>query len=260
MEKLHKRLDFAKIAAVNAGNLLLEHFGKITAFEHKGVVNLVTEADKASEKLIIDQIAENFPEDLILAEETGDHPGDSDFKWIIDPLDGTTNFIHTYPVFCVSIGIEFNLSAAAGVVYCPVSKELFFAEKGHGAFLNNRQIAVSKVEKLSSALLATGFPYYRREQADRLIEKVKRAIMNAHGIRRSGVASYDLCCVASGRIDGFWEEGLKPWDIAAGSLIIMEAGGALSDFSKDEFSVYGNEILASNGIIHAELARVMFDR
>lgn len=256
--KVSGRLDAAKRIAAEAGGLLMKYYGKIKEFEHKGEIDLLTAADKESENFIVGKIKAEFPGDAIVAEESGGFDGESGFKWIVDPLDGTTNFVHSYPVFCVSIGIEKDRDMAAGVVFCPTLRETFYAERGAGAFLNGVRINVSPVKSVSRSLVATGFPYNRREIVDGLLSRVRGVIMNAHGFRRSGVASFDLCCVAAGRIDGFWEEGLKPWDVAAGSLIIKEAGGLVTNFSLGEFSIYGNEILATNGCIHEELSAVLF--
>ncbi|MBM4386676.1 MAG: inositol monophosphatase [Deltaproteobacteria bacterium] len=255
-----ERLEAAKKIAEEAGGLLMNYYGKIREFEHKGEIDFLTIADMESEKFIVNRIKTLFPEDAVVAEENGGFDGTSGFKWIIDPLDGTTNFLHSYPLFCVSIGIEKEGEVIDGVVFCPTMREMFYAEKGKGGFLNGGKIAVSAVESVSNSLVATGFPYNRRELVDGLLAKLRGVIMNAHGMRRSGVASFDLCSVASGRVDGFWEEGLKPWDVAAGSLIINEAGGRITDFSLGGFSIYGNEILASNGMIHEEFARVLFGK
>ncbi len=256
-------------AARAAGEVLRGGFGRCHRYELKSSrVDLVTDYDRRSEEEIVRVIQRAFPDHAILSEERaqaqeqeqeGTGPSssaESEFKWIIDPLDGTTNYAHGYPLFAVSIALERAGELLLGVVYNPVLEELFLAVRGRGATLNGRPIRVSQTERLSQALLATGFPY-ELERVGLNLEFFRRFIYRAQAIRRDGAAAPDLCYVACGRFDGFWELDLKAWDIAAGVLIVKEAGGRVSDFSGDELDLYGNEILASNGLIHEEMVQVL---
>ncbi len=219
--------DFTKVAidaALKAGQLLKERLGSAQEIKHKGAIDLVTQADLESEKLIVNLIQQNFPDHDFLAEEGSQKKAQSNYLWLIDPLDGTTNFAHAIPIFAVSIALEFKKELIIGVVYNPNSDELFVAVKGKGAHLNDKKITASKTGDLNHSVLATGFPYYIREKPGLLFEYFKNFRLAAQGIRRCGSAALDLCNVACGRLDGFWEEGLKPWDMAAGSLIVKEAG------------------------------------
>lgn len=248
--------DYLKLAceaAKKAGDLQIEKLGEVRKIEYKGEINLVTEVDKACEKLIIDQISSQFPDHDILAEEGGGQRKDSDYKWIIDPLDGTTNYAHAYPLFCVSIGLEYKGEIVAAAVYEPNLKEMFLAEKNGGSECNGRKIQVSDTSKLIQSLLVTGFSYNFKETRKNNFNHFKEMMTVSQAVRRDGVAAIDLCYVACGRYDGFWELNLFPWDVAAGSLILKEAGGQISDFSGDTFSVYGKEILATNKKIHKEM-------
>jgi myo-inositol-1(or 4)-monophosphatase len=219
---------------------------------------LVTSVDRAAERGIVEILLSEFPEHSILAEEATEIPGKTkEYRWIIDPLDGTTNFTHGYPQVSVSIAVEFCGQIIVGLVYDPLRHECFRAIKGQGATLNGASIRTSVVTELDKALLATGFPYDRRENTDFYLSFFRGFLPRCQGIRRAGSAALDLCYVASGRLDGFWELKLKPWDIAAGSLIVAEAGGSLSDFSGNKFSIWGNETLASNGSIHNEMVQVI---
>lgn len=244
-------------AARTAGSILLKHLGQPLDVEFKGDVDLVTKVDRLSEEAIVMIIRNAYPEHQILAEEGTTQEGDSKYRWIIDPLDGTTNFAHSFPCFAVSIGLEAAGKMVAGVVYDPVRNECFTAIDGSGAYLNGNQISVSSVDNLNRALLATGFPYDRREHPDNYLALFRKFMMKAQEIRRPGSASIDLCYLASGRLDGFWECKLKPWDVAAAVVIVREAGGKLSDFNGNEYSIYGNETLASNGRIHDEMMEVI---
>ena len=217
------------------------------------MIDLVTEADLASEREIISIVRAAFPDHGILAEESGETGAPSSARWIIDPLDGTTNFAHGLGNFSVSIAFALEGELQVGVVYNPVSGELFEAEAGAGAFLNGRKIAVSRQDHLEDSLLATGFPYTIRETLSPLVERFSLVLGAAQGVRRLGSAALDLCFVACGRFDGFWEEHLKPWDTAAGTLILREAGGIVTDFSNSPFEVRMQEILATNGRIHGEM-------
>jgi len=254
-------LNFAIQTARDAGRLLAERFGRSLQISNKSELDLVTESDFASEHLIIDRIKTYHPRHAILAEESGasepaDRDTQSDWRWIIDPLDGTTNYAHGYPCFCVSIGLEYKGRIELGVVYDPVREEMFTAARGEGAALNDKRISVSPIPNLASALLCTGFPYDVRERGE-FARHFANFIMNAQGVRRDGAAALDLAYVAAGRFDGFWEEGLKPWDVAAGALIIEEAGGRVSDYLGDPLDIFRPPILASNGLIHEQMMRVL---
>ena len=221
--------------------------------KYKGRVDIVTEIDLGAEKIILDKIKHNFPNHSIMTEEADNIDHKSDYKWIIDPLDGTTNFVHTFPFVCVSIGLEYKGEIILGIVYNPFLKEYFFAEKDKGAFLNNEQIFVSENSNLKDSLLATGFPYELSENFEKNMMLFSKIYRQTQGIRRAGSAAMDLCYVGCGRFDGFWEFDLKPWDVAAGYLIVKEAGGQLSDCSGKLLNIYSNEIVATNGLIHKEL-------
>lgn len=252
-------LNFAIEAARDAGRVLLEKFGRIESVTKKGEINLVTEADLASEALIVERIKSHFPRHAILAEESGNAVvtgEDGGYKWIIDPLDGTTNYAHGYPCFCVTIALEHEGEIVIGVTYDPTRDELFTAEKGRGAALNGKPIRVSGTDELGNALLVTGFPYdikHREEFARHLTE----FLLNSRGVRRDGSAAIDLAYVACGRFDGFWEEGLNPWDVAAGKLLIEEAGGIVSYYDGSKFSVYTPPIVTSNGLIHEQMLAIL---
>jgi myo-inositol-1(or 4)-monophosphatase len=246
-------LDIAKSAALEAGALQIQKLGQVQSIEFKGEINLVTEVDRACEEIIQKIIQGAYPDHDFLAEEGGGERKHSDYKWIIDPLDGTTNFAHGYPLFCVSIALEYMGEVIVGLVYDPNRKELFYAQKGQGAFLNDKPISVSKISTLNESLLATGFAYNIRKTKENNLNHFKQMLLNAQAVRRDGVAAIDLCYVACGRYDGFWELNLFPWDVAAGKLIVEEAGGRVTLFSGSSFSVYDKEILCSNGLIHQEM-------
>ena len=253
-------LNFAIDVARDAGGLLMQRLGaaKVT---NKGDIDLVTEADLASENLIIERIRSYYPQHGILAEESGEAElvggaKRSEWKWIIDPLDGTTNYAHSYPCFCVSIALEHAGVLEVGVVYDPVRDEMFAAERGNGAILNDRKITVSSVEELKDAMLCTGFPYNVRERPD-FTRDFANFTMAAQAVRRDGSAALDLAYVACGRFDGFWEDGLSPWDIAAGKILIEEARGKVSNFENEPLSIYTKKVLASNGLVHEGMLRVL---
>lgn len=254
-------LETAIRAARTGGRVLLRYFGKELRIEYKGELNLVTEADRRSEAAILDVIRKAFPTHGVLAEESGEQGGsdsrDSEYKWIIDPLDGTTNFTHSFPFFCVSVGLAVRGSVVLGAVYDPVRKELFLGERGQGSTLNGKPIRVSKTENLIHSLLVTGFPYDLRNGPRNNLDYFSSLTLQAQGIRRTGSAALDLCYVACGRFDGFWEQDLLPWDTAAGLVIALEAGAMVTDFSKRPFDIYAKEIIASNGQIHDEIVKVL---
>jgi myo-inositol-1(or 4)-monophosphatase len=252
-------LNFAIQTAREAGRVLADHFGRAVKITNKGEIDLVTEADIAAERLIIERIQSYHPSHSILAEESGEtkrQGGTSEWKWIVDPLDGTTNFAHGYPCFCVSIGLERAGVLEIGVIYDVTRDELFAAERGQGATLNDRSIQVSETFDLNQALVCTGFPYDVRQRED-FARHLHKFIMHARGVRRDGSAALDLAYVACGRFDGFWEVGLNPWDVAAGVLLIEEAGGRVSRYDGSAYDIYTPPILASNGLIHEAMMAVL---
>ena len=252
--------QFRKVAtqaALKGGEIVQRCRGRVKRVVYKGVVNLVTEADRLSEDAIIEIIRKNFPEHNILTEESKGYEKESDYKWIIDPLDGTTNYAHGFPVYCISIALEKEGEIILGVVYNPVLDELFVAEKDRGVFLNGKKIHVSTQRDLSKSLLATGFPYDIRESQVNNLDHFKNFALKAQAIRRAGAAALDLCYLAKGIFDGFWELKLSPWDTAAGSLMVKEAGGKVTDFSGKRFSIYQKNILATNGKIHTQMITVL---
>ena len=252
-------LNFAIDMARDAGALLVQRLGTAKV-STKGDINLVTEADIAAENLIIERIRSYYPQHGILAEESGEAVlvggKRSDWKWIIDPLDGTTNYAHGYPCFCVSIALEHAGRLELGVVYDPMREEMFAAERGQGATLNDRKIRVSEVEELNNAMLCTGFPYNVRERPD-FAREFANFTMAAQAVRRDGSAALDLAYVACGRFDGFWEDGLSPWDIAAGALLIAEARGRITNYSDQPLDIYNEQVLATNGLIHDAMMRIL---
>ena len=242
--------------AREAGALILEYFHQGLKIEYKGDADLVTAADRASETLIRKRIAEQFPAHDVLGEEQGLNDRGAEYRWYVDPLDGTTNFAHGYPVFCVSLALERRKGAEAkriaGVVYDPTRDELFTAEQGKGVQLNGKPIHVSKIAQLKESLVATGFPSHKRHKNPN-IHFYHQITLRTHGVRRAGSAALDLCCVACGRFDGFWEFNLNPWDTAAGVLIVEEAGGRVTRFDGSAFQLDSRETLASNGLVHDAL-------
>jgi len=252
-------LNFAIQTARDAGSILADRMGRTLQVSNKGDIDLVTEADLASEKLIIERIKSHYPRHAILAEESGaiqTVTGQSDWRWIVDPLDGTTNYAHGYPCFCVSIALERAGSIELGVIYDPVRDEVFAAERGQGATLNDRSVRVSAVDDLNAAMLCTGFPYNVRERPD-FARDFANFTMKAQAVRRDGSAALDLAYLACGRFDGFWEDGLNAWDIAAGVILIEEAGGRLTDFNGASLDIYTPKVLASNGLIHDKMMQVL---
>jgi len=242
--------------SLKAGEEILNLLPRIHEIRYKGAINLVTEADLKSEAIIKKAIRKRYPNHTILAEESGlEERGD--IRWVIDPLDGTTNFAHGLPWFCTSLALEVEGEIVLGIVYNPVLKECFSAIKEKGAFLNQKPIRVSQTKELGKALLATGFPYDIQQNPEPVMTRFRNMIMHARGVRRAGSAALDLCYVACGRFDGFWEERLHPWDTAAGMLIVQEAGGRVSDFSNNFYSIYGKEILATNGFLHRDMLKIL---
>src|SRR5512138_2470464 len=238
--------------AREAGALLHDKFKQRIGFTYKGDADLVTEADRAAEKLITDRIRKEFPgHDLYGEEGTRTNTG-SDYRWYIDPLDGTTNFAHGFPVFCVSVGLQFKGERVAGVLFDPTRDELFAAERGSGTYLNGTRVSVSKVNNLAECLTGTGFPSHKRHKNPN-IYFYHQITLRTHGVRRAGSAALDLANVACGRYDGFWEFNLNPWDTAAGVLIVQEAGGTVTRFDGSPWRIESDETLASNTLLHDEL-------
>lgn len=255
---LQQELGVAIDSAMEAGKELRRKFGQAIEVKKKGAIDLVTEADLEAEKIILDRIRRDFPQDYILAEESGDMGEESAQRtWLVDPLDGTTNFAHGFPFFAVSIALEIDGDLVLGVVYNPAMEEMFQASKGAGVFLNGRPIKVSRTRSLEDSLLGTGFPYDIRERPERVIANFNQMLLQAQGVRRPGSAALDLCCVAAGRFDGFWEERLKPWDTAAGAVLVREAGGVVTTYENGHYSPYAKSIVAANPYIHRDLVRSM---
>jgi myo-inositol-1(or 4)-monophosphatase len=268
--RVPKQLQIAATAAeiaVEAGVLIRGFFERGVATEYKGDVDLVTEADRTSEKLITERLTAAFPEHGIYGEEGVRQRIGSEYRWYVDPLDGTTNFAHGFPVFCVSLGLEHRPEGLAvgqegtliaGVIYDPTRDELFVTEKGEGAWLNGRRIHVSATKYLAEALLATGFPSRKRHVSPN-IHFYQELTLRSHGVRRAGSAALDLAYVASGRLEAFWEFYLNPWDTAAGALLVQEAGGTITRFEGAPFRVDSSEVLATNGLLHEELVTLFAD-
>jgi myo-inositol-1(or 4)-monophosphatase len=238
--------------AREAGALLMEFFHRRVKIEYKGDADLVTEADRSSEKLILQRIRAYWPDHEVIGEEGARIETGSDYRWYVDPLDGTTNFAHGFPVFCVSLGLTFRGRRNAAVLYDPTRDELFAAELGKGAYLNGQKIEVSKTAKLAQSLVATGFPSHKRHKNPN-IYFYHQLTLRTHGVRRAGSAALDLACVACGRFDGFWEFNLNAWDTAAGILIVEEASGKVTGFQGQPLEITDRDVMASNGLIHAEL-------
>jgi myo-inositol-1(or 4)-monophosphatase len=251
----HPSLDLIapmQAMAREAGGLLMEYFRQHVKIEYKGDVDLVTVADRKSEALILERIRKQFPTHDVMGEEGTRIETGSDYKWYVDPLDGTTNFAHGYPVFCVSLAVERLGQRIAGVIYDPTRDEMFSAELGGGARLNDAAMHVSTIANLGECLVGTGFPSQKRHKNPN-IYFYQQLTLRTHGVRRAGSAALDLCNVASGRYEGFWEFNLNPWDTAAGVLMVEEAGGKVTDFSGGEFQIASRETLASNGLVHDAL-------
>jgi myo-inositol-1(or 4)-monophosphatase len=249
--------DVALRIAREAGTFLREKFKSSHPIDFKGEINLVTEADRISEEIIASKIKKLFPDHDILAEEFTHTNIGSGFKWIVDPLDGTTNYAHGYPVFCVSLALQKLDEIILGIIYNPMLEEMFVAEKGKGAFLNDKKIHVSDTVRTTESLMATGFPYDIREDAQNNLNYFNEVILKVRGIRRAGSAALDLAYVAAGIFDGFWELKLSPWDTAAGWLMVDEAGGLVTDIQGSEYYLESKTILASNGKIHNEMIDIL---
>ena len=257
MKKDDRYLQVAIAAAKEAGRVQMLHFGHSHQVEYKGEINPVTIVDKLCEQAIVQNILDAFPDHDLLTEESSFESKGSPWRWIIDPLDGTTNYFHGYPCFCVSIGLEVEGEMRLGVIYNPVLEELFHTERGKGAFLNGNRISVSREDDLDRSFLCTGFPYDVREYADFYLLYFRQLMVKSFAIRRPGSAALDLCYLAAGRFDGFWELKLHAWDVAAGSLLVTEAGGRVTDFQGRPFNIYSEEMLASNGLIHEEMLQAI---
>lgn len=238
--------------AREAGSLLMDYFRKHVTIEYKGDVDLVTVADRESEVLILERIRQRFPTHDVMGEEGARIETGSEYKWYVDPLDGTTNFAHSFPVFCVSLAVEHRGQRVAGVIYDPTRDEMFTAELGSGAQLNGQAMRVSTIGNLGECLVGTGFPSHKRHKNPN-IYFYHQITLRTHGVRRAGSAALDLCNVASGRFDGYWEFNLNPWDTAAGVLMVEESGGKVTDFSGGPFQIASRETLASNGLVHDAL-------
>ncbi len=257
---LQRYLDIATEAALTGGAILQQYWGKLESIEEKGRSgDLVTEADKASEAAVLAVLQRHLPDHPILAEESGalQAMADSPFLWAIDPLDGTTNYTHQYPFAAVSIGLLVNGQPTVGVVFDPFHQELFRAAKGLGATLNRRSIRVSRTPKLAQSLLVTGFAYDRRERVDNNYAEFCHLTHLTQGVRRGGSAAIDLAYVACGRLDGYWERGLSPWDLTAGVVLVEEAGGQVTAYDQSPFDIHSGRILATNGHLHPSLSQVL---
>lgn len=257
MDGYGKMMDVAVTAAKEAGLYALGRVGSVIEVSHKeGRNNLVTDVDKKSEEMIVGRIRKAFPDHSVLAEEGGEKKGPGECTWVIDPLDGTTNYAHAFPFFCVSIGVMSGGDMKAGVVYDPSRDELFRAEKGKGAYLNSKRIKVSDAANIEDSLIATGFAYDPALKMEN-IKYMGKVLESAQAVRRAGSAALDLCYVACGRFDGFWEQGLKPWDISAGQLIVTEAGGTVTMMEGQDLDIYKGDVVATNGNIHANLLSIL---
>lgn len=257
MNKPELFLAAAREAALEAGHYLLKGLDQKKEVDYKGQVDLVTAYDRRSEEFIYEKLGRNFPEHSFLAEEAINQKKQSDYCWLVDPLDGTTNYAHGLPVFCVSIALLWREEIIIGVVYDPCRQEMFTAVRGQGAYLNDRPIRVSDTADLGRSLLATGFPYDVRTSPDNNLSHFANFAVRAQAIRRLGSAALDLCYVACGRFDGYWELKLKPWDLAAGVLIVREAGGLVSDLQGREFAISSPHLVASNGLIHQAMLEII---
>jgi len=246
------------IEAIYSGaRVLRNHFGRIAQINQKGAFDLVTEADTESEKQIMETILKAFPDHAVLAEESGVNKGSAEYQWLIDPLDGTTNYVHQLPFFTIAIALAVHDKIELGLVLNPMDGELYSAIAGNGAALNGKPINVSSTASVSDSLLVTGFPYDFNETVEPAMKRFSVCQQASQGVRRLGSAALDMCYLACGRFDGFWEQNLKPWDKAAGAIIAAEAGAVITDFSNQPFSINQKEILVTNGRIHEELLSLL---
>ena len=260
MINLSEYLNKIEPMVYDAGKNILSYIGHEKSVEYKGDINLVTIADKTTEKLIYDFLHEKFPEDSIMAEEGNFFEGASDYTWVVDPLDGTTSFAHNFPFFAVSIGlINKEKQPVLGVVYNPFFNEYFSASLGSGAFLNNNLIKVSNVKNIAQSLIGTGFPYNRREIMNTIMKRLQNVLYNVHDVRRTGSAALDIVYVAAGRLDGYYEQGLQPWDVAGGLCILREAGGHSSSYSGDPINIFCPETVVSNRFIHNDFLKIIME-
>jgi myo-inositol-1(or 4)-monophosphatase len=258
MEEIKKYKQVLTEAVDESAKILKNNFNKqFKIGRKKHYSDLVTEVDKKSEAKIIDVIHKYFPEHNVLSEECGDLNKKSDYVWIVDPVDGTVNYAHSVPIFCVSIALEIKGEVKIGMVYNPISGERFYGEKDKGAYLNDKEITVSNIKELKDGLLVTGFPYGAKDNTDHCIDHFNNFVKASLPIRRLGSAALDMCWVACGRFDGFWEVSLNPWDVAAGYLILAEAGGKVTNFRGEKYSIYSKQVLATNGKIHGEMMEVL---
>jgi myo-inositol-1(or 4)-monophosphatase len=256
---MDKLLEFSVALAFESGRIQKRHFQKRQSIHYKGEINIVTDVDFECQDRIITMIKQAYPGDDIISEEkTNEYDGDRN-RWIIDPIDGTTNYAHGYPFFCTSIAYEVKGKVIYGIVYNPIFDELFFAVKGKGAYLNGQRLKVSDTDKMKRALLATGFPYDINTNPNNNINHFVSFLFEAQAVRRDGSAALNLAYVAAGRFDGFWELKLNAWDTAAGALIVLEAGGSVTSFQGEPFDIYKGKLVASNGLIHQDMLRILND-
>ena len=254
-------LEFAIDTAKGAGNIVKKHFGNIKSIDRKSTnIDLLTVADTESEAFILKKITSAYPHHHIIAEESAITKRDSDYQWVIDPLDGTTNFVHNLPIFAISIGLQYKGKTILGVVHNPAVDKCFWAEKNGGAFLNKNPIHITSTNTLSNSLLVTGFPYIHDDSWERCFDYFKEFYGKTQGVRRLGAAALDFCFVAMGRFEGFWEFGLQPWDVCAGALILEEAGGRVSDWDGSPMPFSGKRVLATNGHIHDEMMATLSEK
>ncbi len=251
-------LDFSIEMAKDAGSILMSHFGKISSVKRKSTdIDLLTIADTESEAFILERIKSVYPDHHIIAEESAIFEGNSDYRWVIDPLDGTTNFVHSLPIFAVSIGLQYQKKTILGVVYNPAAHKCFWAEKNGGSFLNEEPIYITSTITLNNSLLVTGFPYIHDDNFEKGFDLFKDFYSKTQGIRRLGAAALDFCFVAMGRFEGFWEFGLQPWDVCAGALILQESGGKVTDWDGSPMPFSGKRVLATNGHVHREMIKTL---
>jgi myo-inositol-1(or 4)-monophosphatase len=250
-------LEFAVELALESGRIQKRHFEESHSIRHKGEIDIVTDVDLECQDRILGLLSAHYPDDRVISEEKDNHFGGDGNRWIIDPIDGTTNYAHGYPFFCTSIAHEAKGEITCGVVYNPIFDELFFAAKGKGAYLNGRRLSVSRTDDMKQSLLVTGFPYDLNSNQHNNIDHFVAFLYQAQAVRRDGSAALNLSYVAAGRFDGFWELKLSPWDTAAGFLIVNEAGGKVTGFRGEPFDIFKGRIVASNGLIHGHMLRVL---